>query len=621
MNFFWSSSPIGYITLTSKIRGYCKLYYGNGDTAGYTEVLKNDLLIDTAYHTTDKQKLVEFYVDIDDVIKVQESSTATTIILYTLVVEELYAKVTIEDNATYISPTTGFTIEFSDLIDSYGSGNQTNATNAFNNLFNNNYGEYFTFSSFIDSLNQSSVVGSASNNPQSIATNYPDYPNSINWWYSNATVGYVQMTSKISGYCKLYYGNVHGINSEYTLVTKNDIEIDRANVGDFQKLVEFSVNIGDIIKISEYNTSVTALYALVVEAVGNEFIQFEPHDYNYNGYKDENIINIDGSYTYIEYDEDDIYIFEDITRLHTFSIGRDMTADYLIVAGGGRGGASVGSGGGAGGLLQGTIDLQTNETYSIRVGDGGMADTMLDPWSWYDYENNVTFSGDFTSYTDTNLSDPDWVNGVKGKNSYIKNSQNEYITDNASISLLAYGGGAGSNQSEEYLNDNSVITAFRTGGSGGGGGRHKPEGTSGITGQGYSGGNGQGNYVNYGSGGGGGAAGPGYSYNDSNYPGHGGNGVISTITGISKLYAQGGEGSTNGYGGSSESNNVRGGGQIVDGSANGLNGTGGGGGGGSLGGRGGSGVVILRFKKNYFTDIVNNYTSLTISQEKNATPL
>ena len=309
MSFFYGGNTTGYITLTSKIRGYCKLYYGNGDNGSYIEVLKNGSSIDVAnYATTDKQKLVEFYIDIDDVIKVQE--VGTTAILYTLVVEELYAKVTIEDNATYISPPSGVTIEFSDITTVVTEGESsafTNATTAFNNLFNNKYGIYFTFSSAFNNLNNPAVLGTVSTNPQSYATNYPDYPNSISWWYSSYSIGYVEMISKISGYCKLYYGNVHGSTNEYTAVTKNDIEIDRANVGDYQKLVEFSVNIGDIIKISEHGVAVTALYALVVEAVGNEFIPLEPYNYNNVYVNNSDIVNNSTTLTIPQEKMQDIY--------------------------------------------------------------------------------------------------------------------------------------------------------------------------------------------------------------------------------------------------------------------------------------------------------------------------
>ena len=195
--------------------------------------------------------------------------------------------------------------------------------------------------------------------------------------------------------------------------------------------------------------------------------------------------------------------------------------------------------------------------------------------TWEDYENGSTISVSSWSYTLANLSDVNWANGMKGKDSYIKNSQNNDI-------LRVNGGGAGCDQSVHFTirggGDNVAIQdQIRNGGSGAGGGRWFQEGT-GITGQGNNGGAGDGNASPYHGGGGGGAGGVG---------GHstagGGSGLTSSITGTSITYAQGGCGDIGDV--------IALGGGSTD--ENGLNGTGGGGGG-RQGGKGGSGVVILR---------------------------
>ena len=67
------------------------------------------------------------------------------------------------------------------------------------------------------------------------------------------------MTFKVRGHCKLYYGNVLNKNNTYTLVTKNNVEIDRATQSESQKLVEFYVDIDDIINISDQGGTVSII--------------------------------------------------------------------------------------------------------------------------------------------------------------------------------------------------------------------------------------------------------------------------------------------------------------------------------------------------------------------------
>ena len=54
--------------------------------------------------------------------------------------------------------------------------------------------------------------------------------------------------------------------------------------------------------------------------------------------------------------------------------------NYLIVAGGGAGGDSVGSGGGAGGVLTGTSSVSSGTPYTITVGSGGKT---FSPAAWH----------------------------------------------------------------------------------------------------------------------------------------------------------------------------------------------------------------------------------------------
>ena len=169
--------------------------------------------------------------------------------------------------------------------------------------------------------------------------------------------------------------------------------------------------------------------------------------------------------------------------------------NYLVVAGGGGGGygpssVSNAGGGGAGGLLQGSIDINSASfaiggRIPITIGLGGAGGTAAAP---------------------------DGVNG--GNTSFL--------------SVTATGGGGGSSAGNGA-----------NGGSGGGGGgvAGATSGGTGIAGQGFAGGAGGGSFY---AGGGGGAGGAGTA-GSSPVQGLGGAGVTSTISGASVTYARGGD--------------------------------------------------------------------------------
>ena len=266
-------------------------------------------------------------------------------------------------------------------------------------------------------------------------------------------------------------------------------------------------------------------------------------------------------------------------RIHYFtSIGNSTLTvtsggefEYLIVAGGGGGGSSPNNpndacgGGGAGGFLTGTTTL-TPGTYTISVGDGG--------------------DGINASLTP----------GTDGSNS-------------SAFGLTTTGGGGGATQT----------TAGRPGGSGGGagngGGTGPYAGGTGVSGQGFAGGNVSTGSNNWIGAGGGGAGEPGRSGNQGTAgQGYGGNGRTSNITGITKFYAGGGAGGEpggiRGGGGGTAPEGFGGLGGGADGGSrddatdkapNGWRNTGGGGGGAmgytsDFGGDGGAGIVIVRYK-------------------------
>jgi hypothetical protein len=264
---------------------------------------------------------------------------------------------------------------------------------------------------------------------------------------------------------------------------------------------------------------------------------------------------------------DGTYWYHQFLYSGTFTPLKNLTCDYLVVAGGGGGGGGPqpgAGGGGAGGYrtsIGGTaLSLTVSTAYAATVGAGGTGGTAS--------------SGSAT--------------GVQGSSSIF-----------STITSTGGGGGAGS------INTDTVTSG--SGGSGGGGARPltSPGSMSGGAGntpstspsQGNNGGSG---FHNPGvaslGGGGGGASAVGGNAGGST-AGAGGNGTANSITGSSVTYAGGGGG------GADTGNNGAGG--TGGGGAGGLTGVAGtanrgGGGGGSAnysstGGRGGSGIIVVRY--------------------------
>jgi hypothetical protein len=240
------------------------------------------------------------------------------------------------------------------------------------------------------------------------------------------------------------------------------------------------------------------------------------------------------------------YYIHTFTSDGTFTPSQSLSCEYLVVAGGGAGGNGGlgdgnGGGGGAGGYRTGTLSV-TSGAKTVTVGAGG-------------------------------------TTAANGSNSVFD-------------SITSTGGGKGGTQGAK---------AGTSGGSGGGSyadGLTPAAAGTGTAGQGFAGSQGQAGSPFY-AGGGGGAA----EIGGTDAAGEGGDGLITTITGLSPFYAGGGAGGnannttprTGGLGGGgngASTNTV-----ALVGSVN----TGGGGGGGcsnsgfTTGGTGGSGIVIVRY--------------------------
>ena len=262
--------------------------------------------------------------------------------------------------------------------------------------------------------------------------------------------------------------------------------------------------------------------------------------------------------------EDANYFYHTFLASGTFTPTSNITADYLVVAGGGGGSGSVnlqeGAGGGGAGGLRCTV---------TATGGGGSLESALSLTASTNYTVTVGAGG---------------AGGTTGSNG----------SDSVFSSITSTGGGRGA-----IGNGGAGVG----GGSGGGASSYSTGGT-GTANQGYAGGAGS---SQRGSGGGGaGAVGA-----TGTASGNGGAGVATSITGSSVTYAGGGGGGgsytsgaypTGGSGGTG-GGGAGGNGNFGTGTAGTAN-TGGGGGAGaggnsgtSNGGAGGSGIVIVRYAK------------------------
>ena len=265
---------------------------------------------------------------------------------------------------------------------------------------------------------------------------------------------------------------------------------------------------------------------------------------------------------------DATYMYHVFTSDGTFTPKRNLTVDYLVVAGGGGSRSYQSGGGGAGG-----VRCTVGET-----GGGGALESSLSVTALTNYSVTIGGGGAGASGGST---------GNSGSNSVF-----------GSITSLG-GGGTGSG-------GGGVLGG--TGGSGGGNGYGvQVTSASGTTGQGYSGGQGN-NNATYRLGGGGGGAGGVGGNAATTVSGVGGAGITTSISGTSSSY--GGGGSGGGASGSAGSASAGGGtGNVsfpatqlkgTDGTAN----TGGGAGGSpdysgsaTVQASGGSGIVIVRYAK------------------------
>lgn len=268
---------------------------------------------------------------------------------------------------------------------------------------------------------------------------------------------------------------------------------------------------------------------------------------------------------------DGTYVYHAFTSSGFFIANQALTADVLVIAGGGAGGLLYAGGGGAGGISYQTGRSITTGAKTVIVGAGGAASTT----------NPNTGASGSNSVFDTITS-----NGGGGGAGWISNTGTNGVA-----------GGSGGGGSMGTSSGNTTSGGAATQGSSGG-----------ATGYGNAGGGGlRGSGAAYFGGGGGGAGAVGANAT-SGGGGAGGAGLntwsswaTTTGTGVSGYYAGGGGGAAEGAGTAPAGGSGGGGrGQFYDtidptsGTAN----TGSGGGGVAniaTPGSGGSGIVIIRY--------------------------
>jgi hypothetical protein len=256
------------------------------------------------------------------------------------------------------------------------------------------------------------------------------------------------------------------------------------------------------------------------------------------------------------------YAIHTFTSSGSFTPTRNLSVDYLVVAGGG-GGGRLGGGGGAGGLrstltgtggsgsLESALSLALNTNYTVTIGGGGAGSTS-------------------------------------------RSSRGTSGSDSVFATITSAGGGGGG----------SGTLTGSNGGSGGGGAESAAGGSASPSGQGFAGGT----SADGGSLSGGGGAGAVGGNGSGGKGGAGGSGKAISITGSSIYYAGGGGGGGETASVGVGAGGIGGGGRGATSTSNGTAGTanlGGGGGGsrdfgagGGNGAAGGSGVVIIRYKLN-----------------------
>jgi hypothetical protein len=262
---------------------------------------------------------------------------------------------------------------------------------------------------------------------------------------------------------------------------------------------------------------------------------------------------------------DGTYWYHAFLSSGTFVPQKNLSCDYLVVAGGGAGGFKIGGGGGAGGFRASVGNTLVANTYPVIVGAGGSAPTSYVGQGSNSSINSFVSTGGGYGATGDNLNSAG-AGGSGGGGSHQVGGQT---------------GGAGNTPSVTPSQGNNGGVGYSGGGPnafpGGGGGA------------GAVGGNGGGSQS--------GAGGSGSStYNSINISSW----LSTTNTGISGALAGGGGGGCNNSNGSPNSGSTgggNGGGASAATSATANSGSGGGGGrnDNNPAGQGGSGIVIVRY--------------------------
>jgi len=151
-----------------------------------------------------------------------------------------------------------------------------------------------------------------------------------------------------------------------------------------------------------------------------------------------------------------------------FSVGLPIAISYLVAAGGGGGGWAYAGAGGAGGLLTGSINLSSGQSYSITVGAGG-AGALASAQS---------FAGSNSSLSGFALTTISSVGGGGGQGAAGANT----VNGGSGGGAVGFGGGGAGGNGTSGQGSNGGAGGSAGGGGGGGAGavglQGRPENTS-----------------------------------------------------------------------------------------------------------------------------------------------
>ena len=233
--FFISGTSEGSISFTAYMDGYITIVYGGGWSTNDTPVYlkKNDVIIDQDGGSR-KKKFI-FDVSLNDRIKLYEDHSVIN--LYSIKFDSQYPE------------RVGQTVLFENI--KMGPDKDTAQS-----WLNHNYSD---FNFLIESDNNTYAFGHNTN--QYLTPPLTD--DVLLLWENSSPAARILFTAYMDGYLTIIYGGYNGGGA--TVISKNDVEIDRDNSGIVKKKIIFDVSQNDQIKIEEINGGIIYLHSISID--------------------------------------------------------------------------------------------------------------------------------------------------------------------------------------------------------------------------------------------------------------------------------------------------------------------------------------------------------------------